>query len=161
MKANVLPIFRDHIGTLTDARTKRPKVADYALFYGVPLALVVVGWLLRWKVEGFEAVLVALALITGLLFNLLVLLFDSAARAKSRPGSTSDLVLIKHLQANVTYAVSVALLATTWVGALALTGIDKIGRPWSALLVARLAHFVLTLAMILKRVRSAFLREIT
>lgn len=132
------------------------------LFYGIPLVLALVVIRFRWSVSGVPNILAALALMTGLLFNLLILLFDTAVRVRDLTGDLADhrRELVRQLQANVTYTVLIALISTSIIGGLSLAGSEKAHLPWSAIVIAFVSHFVLLLAMILRRVRAAFLTEL-
>ncbi|MFI7518955.1 hypothetical protein [Micromonospora globbae] len=165
MKASVLPIIRDHFDTMRDARSGKIRVSDLAFFYGIPLLVGVAAYVFSWGVKGIDNLLAALSILTGLLFNLLVLLFDTAARFKGRPGAEANAEnkhkyrLIHELQANITYTLGVGLAVAIILGACSLAGVQDARRPWSVLVTILLAHFVLLLGMLLKRLRSVFLVE--
>ncbi|MEU5552756.1 hypothetical protein ABZ738_23560 [Micromonospora sp. NPDC047793] len=150
---------------MRDARTGKIRVADLAFFYGIPVLVGVAAFMLSWRVKGIDNLLAALSILTGLLFNLLVLLFDTAARLKSRPTGNASAEskhkyrLIHELNANITYTLGVGLVVAIILGACSLAGIDDARRPWSILITTLLAHFVLLLGMLLKRLRSVFLAE--
>ena len=162
MKVNVLPIVKDHLRTLTDARTGRLLWWDLVVFYGIPFALMLITIRFRWTISAIDNILASLALMAGLLFNLLILLFDTAVRIRD---DVSELAqhrrrLVGEMQANVSYALGVAILASTVLGATSLAGVSKAGLPLSAIIVPLLSHFVLLLALILRRVRAIFLHEL-
>ncbi|MBQ1021900.1 hypothetical protein KBX71_29045 [Micromonospora sp. D93] len=150
---------------MRDARTGRVKISDLIFFYGLPVLVGTAAYLLSWHVKGIDNLLAALSILTGLLFNLLVLLFDTAARFKGRPtGKVSadnahKYRLLHELQANITYTLGVGLLVAIILGVCSLAGIEDAQRPWSVVVTASLAHFVLLLGMLLKRLRSVFLAE--
>jgi type IV secretory pathway VirB2 component (pilin) len=137
-------------------------VRDILLFYSLPLAVAVPALVLSWSISAIDEMITALALMTGLLFNLLVLLFGNVSRAQEAGGRLGEhrLELIRQLQANVTYALLVALIATIALGLAALAGEAKVGFPWAACLIYLLVHFVLLLAMVLRRIRVVFLHEL-
>ncbi|MFR9794627.1 hypothetical protein ACL02U_01755 [Streptomyces sp. MS06] len=158
---DLIPIVEDHFNTLRSHSTNRIMWGEVILFYGVPIALGGVGVALHWKIGGVDNILAAFAILTGLLFNLLVLLFDVAAKAAQGVGGTGPqnvrLKLAKHLQSNVTYSLLVALIATSILGVLAGMDVDKADRWISGVLLILLSHFTLNLLMIMRRIRSAFL----
>ncbi len=137
---------------------------EISFFLGAPVLLGAFGAFLDWKVKGVGNILAAFAILAGLLFNLLVLLFDVAAKAAQAGGlgpQNVRLKLAKQLQANVTYALLMALGAAGILGVASGMGMEKINRWLSSILVALLTHFILTLFMIMRRIRSAFLQSLT
>ena len=167
MKASVLPVIQDHIKTMYDARNGRVSRRDLAFFYGVPILVSIAYLIFAWGVRGLDNLLAALSIMTGLLFNLLVLLFDTAVRTRDRDAIGKQdpervahrYELIHELQANITYTLGVGLFTAVLLGAFSLAGIENAKRPWSALVVVFLAHFVLLLGMLLKRLRAVFIAE--
>ncbi len=162
LKANIIPLIRDHLRTMTDARTGRLLWWDLVLFYGVPLVLVMPSIKYHWTISGIDNILASLALMAGLLFNLLILLFDTAVRIRDDKSEFAGhrRRLIGEMQANVSYSLAIAILTSTILGATSLAGISKAGLPLSAVSIFLLSHFVLLLALILRRVRAIFLHEL-
>jgi hypothetical protein len=66
---------------------------------------------------------------------------------------------VDQLQANVSYAVFIGILATVVLSVASGTTDNKyrVGRVMTAILVVILTHFVMTTLMILKRMRAAYL----
>ncbi|WP_460106611.1 hypothetical protein [Streptomyces sp. YKOK-J1] len=161
---DLIPIIKDHFRTLRSHADNRILWGEVFFFFGTPALLGLLGAFLDWKVKGVGNILAAFAILAGLLFNLLVLLFDVAAKAAQASGVGSQnirLKLAKQLQANVTYALLVALSAAGILGVASGMGMEKINRWLSGVLVVLLAHFTLTLLMIMRRIRSAFLQSLT
>ncbi|GGY30518.1 hypothetical protein GCM10010363_08850 [Streptomyces omiyaensis] len=160
---DVIPIVKDHLKTLRSHRDNRILWKQVAFFYGTPLALGALSVWLSWKISGVGNILAAFAILAGLLFNLLVLLFDIASKAAQAGGLGDDntrLKLAKQLQANVTYALLLALLCSGILGVASGMGMEKVNRWLSGVLMIFLAHFSLTLLMIVRRIRSAFLSSL-
>ncbi|MER5654278.1 hypothetical protein ABT076_14835 [Streptomyces sp. NPDC002131] len=161
---DLVPIIKDHFQTLRSHATNQVMWGEVAFFYGAPVLLGALGIFLNWKVQGVGNILAAFAILAGLLFNLLVLLFDVAAKAAEAGGlgaQNARLKLAKQLQANVTYALLIALAASGILGVASGMGMEKINRWLSSVLVVLLTHFLLTLFMIMRRIRSAFLQSLT
>ncbi|MER7174173.1 hypothetical protein [Streptomyces mesophilus] len=162
---DLVPIVKDHFNTLRSHSTNRVLWGEVAFFYGLPMVVGVGGAILGWRVGGVGNILAAFAILAGLLFNLLVLLFDVAAKAAQGAGGVGlqnvRLKLAKHLQANVTYALLVALVSASILGVASGMGLERINRWASGVLLVLLAHFTLTLLMIMRRIRSAFLNSLT
>lgn len=155
---DVFPIIRDHFSTLRSERTGKYMWDAVALFYGVPPSIGIVGILLEWRVDGVGNILAAFALLAGLLFNLLVLLFDVAVKAQSS-SDERKLQFAKQIQSTVTYALLTSLVTVVVLGVESGMGGERIDRWVSGFVIALLAHFVLTLMMILRRIRAAFLNN--
>ncbi|MFE9341484.1 hypothetical protein [Streptomyces olivaceus] len=161
---DLIPIIKDHFQTLRSHSTNRILWGEVTFFLGAPILLGVTGTYLDWNMRGVGNILAAFAILAGLLFNLLVLLFDVAAKAMEANGNNSQnvrLKLAKHLQANVTYALLVALVAAAVLAVASGMGVEKVNRWLSGVLIILLAHFTLTLLMIMRRIRSAFLQSLT
>lgn len=163
MKIDVVPIVRDQLRTFVDARTGRLLWSDLLVFYGVPAAVAGGAWVMGWRIASAGHVLTAVALMTGLLFNLLILLFDAAVRIRDGAGEfmAHRRKLVRELQANVTYTLLVCLVLTVVLGAGAVSTGSALGSPLSAVVGFLLLHFVLMLLMLLRRVRAAFQHEFT
>lgn len=155
---DVVPIVKDHLASLRSEVTGRIMWKALGLFYGVPVALGVTGVVLKWRMGGVGSILAAFALLAGLLFNLLVLLFDVAVKAASS-AEKLKLKLAVQIQSTVMYALLVALITAVVLGVEAGMKADPIDRWVTGLLIALLTHFVLTLMMILRRIRAAFLNN--
>jgi hypothetical protein len=171
-KFSLLPVLSRQYGTLTDARTGKPRPEDFAVVLGVPVLIGIVTGLAGWRISIVGELISAIAIITGLLFGLVIFLFqlrlqlgapDAATRV---PRPVVD--LIDQMFANVAYAIVVGFLTTavTLIGA-ALREPGKVGvtaapEPMSslmtALVLALVAHFLLCLAMCLKRLVTAYSR---
>jgi hypothetical protein len=160
---DLAPIVKDHFQTLRSHATDRVMWGEVSFFFGAPVLLGALGAFLDWKVKGVGNILAAFAILAGLLFNLLVLLFDVAAKAAQGGLGSQNirLKLAKQLQANVTYALLMALGAAGILGVASGMGMEEINRWLSSILIVLLAHFTLTLFMIMRRIRSAFLQSLT
>ncbi|WP_432252249.1 hypothetical protein [Streptomyces sp. HNM1019] len=164
------PIFVDHFRTLQAESGDSSEVskADLITLYGAPLILPIVAVWREWKLGGIGDLLTALSLMCGLLFNLLVLAFDVALRAASQIreseveslASSKKIKLIRHLQANTTYGLVVALAATIILAVGASLDLKDFNPYLTAVLTYLLAHFTLILMVILKRIRAIFRNEL-
>ncbi|WP_436979996.1 hypothetical protein [Streptomyces sp. enrichment culture] len=161
---DLVPIVKDHFQTLRSHADNRILWGEVAFFLGVPILLGATGAYLDWNISGVGNILAAFAILSGLLFNLLVLLFDVATKALEAQGNNFQnvrLKLAKHLQANVTYALLVALVSAGVLGVASGMGMEEVNRWLSGILIILFAHFALTLLMIMRRIRSAFLQSLT
>lgn len=163
-KWSVLGIFSDHFQTLSDARTGKPRIADYISFYLVPLAGAIVGYFVDFRVKGAEGVLAGVAVYTALLFGLIVHVFQLRMRMIDQQSSHSRLAeLIDELETNMSYTILVGIVSTgVLIYAIAASDKDSpVNALLSAIIVFLLLHLVLSLLMILKRTRSVYKRIVS
>jgi len=163
MKVDVTLIVRDQFRTLHRGITPGLSFPDLFILYAFPIGVGATGFALRWSIAGISDLLVAVSLLAGLLFNLLVPIFELARKitdiARSGEKARIRKILIGELYSNVSYSILVALSAAVLLGACSALGIDHPGRYLSAIAAIILIHFLLTLMMILKRMRSIFVTE--
>lgn len=158
-KADVLPIVKAHFATMSSARTGGPMIADYLFFVGIPVvlggALVALGF--GFRVDAVTGFLNAFAILTGLLLNLLVLVFTISVATSGSERADVQLRrrVLKEIFTNVCYCIIVAVVAT----GTALTPLSymrsvsgaQTGKGATFLLCALTTNFVFSLMMILKR----------
>ncbi|WP_067504473.1 hypothetical protein [Actinoplanes sp. TFC3] len=160
-KFSALALASDHYGTLKNFQTGRYSPADVAVHFGIPVALAVLVWALGATARNIPDVLAAVAIFTGLIFNVFVLIFDLTARATDKLEAESRALvdrLADELRANVSYAVLVGIVFTAILGGVTMF-IDTekpLGVAMTALVVFVGVHMLLTVFMILKRVRAMF-----
>lgn len=160
-KFSSLALVVDHYDTFRDARTGKPRVVDYVIYVGLPLALALAAWIRGVRASHIPEVLAAVAILTGLIFNVFVLLFDLTVRATDQTDPahrTAVTRLADEARANVSYAVLLGLLLTVTFGGLAM--FSNTGRPLApaatAVIVFLGLQLLLTVSMILKRIRALY-----
>lgn len=158
-------IVRDNIGTWS-ARTgkaaRRDRLASFAWFYMIPAIPAVA--LTFWQVEvrGIGQMLSGVAVFTGLLFGLLVLMFNTGITLRKDGSAITNAhglgELIGDLRANTTYAAVVAMVLATVLMFTAASADDQGAAPWgfSPAIAYLFAHLGLMLMTILRRLRTAF-----
>lgn len=164
-KANVFPIIRAHIETLSSFRTGRPRLADLSLFFGLPVASGVALVYLRfgYRVDAVNGFLNAFAILTGLLLNLLILVFTISLTLSDRADAQVRRRVLREVFVNVCFCIIVAIAAT----ATALVSLSymrsapfaETGRASTFLLSFLTINFVLSLLMILKRMYKLIASE--
>jgi hypothetical protein len=160
-KFSALALVQDHYDTLRNFTTNQRRPADYLSYLGPPVVIALVTWFLDGRARNVPDVLAAVAILTGLIFNVFVLIFDLTARATDTlPAEARRFVdrLADELRANVSYAVLIGITLTGFLGGVVMfTDTDKpLGRATSAVVVFFGLHLLLTIFMILKRVRAMF-----
>jgi len=163
-KINVWPIIVNHVRTLRDHSTRKLSIGDMLLFFGLPLALSLVGLRFKWNfsVNALNALLAAFSIFAGLLLNLLILVYTFSTDSV-QPNALAKLKteFIRQLHDNISFSVLisvsvvvVALFAVMRVKADGTINSDRIEIGLTAVLVYLTAHFILTLLMILKRIHA-------
>lgn len=160
-KFSALVLVQGHYDTLRNYGTKRRRPADYLVYLGGPALIAGCVWFFDGRARNVPDVLAAVAILTGLIFNVFVLIFDLTARATDMlPSHAREFVdqLADELRANVSYAVLVGIVLTGLLGGVVMfTDTDKpLGRVFTLVVVFAGVHLLLTIFMILKRVRAMF-----
>ena len=160
-KFSVAPLVRDHYRTLRNYQTGRTSITDLLSYLGIPTASAAASWGVGLHAENVDDVLTAIAIFTGLIFNVFVLIFDLTARAVDTcdPLRRREVeALADQLRANVSYAVLLGLLLSAVLGAAVMVTTSKqLPVPMTAFIVFGSIQLLLTISMILKRVRSMFI----
>ncbi|WP_328333009.1 hypothetical protein OHA70_15455 [Kribbella sp. NBC_00382] len=165
-KLTPTPLVTEHYRTLRDVRTGKLRRRDFATFLGLPVGLGVVSWLLGLRMPSVGDLVQGVAILTGLLFALVIFVFQ----LRIQVGSNLDqvrrdhvLLLIDELFSNVLYAVAAGLVATVvvvtagmWAKPNAQGDAQPLDRWWTAVVVISCLHLLLTIAMCLKRTRAAY-----
>jgi hypothetical protein len=160
-KFSSLALVFDHYDSFRDVNSGKPRVADYLVYVGTPLWLAVLTYLRDVRAGHIPEVLAAVAILTGLIFNVFVLLFDLTMRATDRTDPAHQAVINKladEVRANVSYAVLLGLILTVTFGGLAmLTDTRQPLHPLATAAVVFLGvQLLLTISMILKRIRALY-----
>lgn len=157
----------DHIDSLTwiDKDDRRhTSIADLVVFFLVPAGIAAGVWLVGGELKSTSDMLDGVAIITGLLLGLLVHVLGLGLRVAEDPRLTRSskvAVLVDELRANTAWAAAVGVgLTSALVLVGAFTGEQEAGSGYpawlSGLLVGTFVHLMLTLLMILKRVRATY-----
>lgn len=154
-KINVSKLVSGHLATLRSARTRGARIGDYLLFFVFPGVVSATLLLLRWDVAPVVGhLMTVVAIFAGLLFSLLILLYDSGAR-QAASAKKDDLRhrLLMEAHANTAFAILVAIPLLILAP---LPVLDPGNRVLlhivSAIVYYLFGVFMLTLLMILKRV---------
>lgn len=177
-KIDISKILRDHLATLrrTDQGNGKYSQGDFTLFFYLPAiaAIVLVGYGVLLDKDSIAILLSAFAIFTGLLFNLLVLIFNQFQETEPPPvvSKENPLVdtatinerirkaeLLKQAFANVSYCIFLGILLSAACLA-ALSNICVVKHVASILVFYGGFNFALTLLMVLKRFHSLTERKI-
>lgn len=159
-------MVHDHVDTWVETgldEREHPSSSDWILFVAVPVTGGLAALIAGVRLYSLDAVLAGGAILTGLLFGLLVHVLALGLQLSGDPkvirGSRLAR-LVDQLRANITWAclVGLVLSAISTAVASATRRLDDVGTaPWvSAIVIALALHLGMTLLMILKRVRSTY-----
>jgi hypothetical protein len=155
-KIDIRPIWTNHLSTLKNEQTGKTSVGDLFVFFAIPL--IVAGgtvWLNVYVSDSALAILTnALAILAGLLFNLLVLL-HTVKWPEDHPQKNSLLRLAKESYNNIAHSIVVSLLTLVFL----VTASNYPSRSSGRLILGTIAiclvvHFGLTMFMVLKRMHA-------
>lgn len=133
---------------------------DVGIFVALPIAL---GAAVLWaqpKVYNAGSGIAGVSVLTGLLFALLVNVFNLAVKMRRDEGLTPESLIlgtVDELLANVGWSVLVglALVVTLACGVSTQQPNHELGRWWVAVIVVMFAHLLVTVLMALSRIFSA------
>jgi hypothetical protein len=154
-KIDISPIISGHLKTLASARTGRGSFSDGLLFFGFPVVLgaTLVAFGFGFRSDAVNGFLTAFSILTGLLLNLLVLVFSLSAASQSDHQLRKR--ILKEVFTNICYCILVAIcaagVALVDLGYMRSNAGAITGKVSTFLLAATTTNFVLTLLMVMKR----------
>jgi hypothetical protein len=165
-RLELVVLVRDHVETFRSFRSGKWRVWRLIFEFVVPAAAAVALVTFGHTVGPIAtSLMTVLAILAGLLFNLLLLIFDAGSRRRQEhAGSQRDervIELLRQTHANASFAILLAILAT--LGALLARLVEETGRIQngvSGMVFYLTGVFVLTLFTILKRVRVLVQEEL-
>jgi hypothetical protein len=164
-KANVIPIIRAHVETMSSYREEGKSPKDLAFFFGIPtvLGLVLDYFHFGFRLDSVNGFLNAFAILTGLLLNLLVLVFTISMSTADRADFQLRKRVLKEVFSNVCFCILVAIIVTgTALVSLAYMRsipFAQTGPVATFLLTALTSNFVLSLLMVIKRMYKLITTE--
>lgn len=156
-------IVVDHVGTLRDAQTGHVRKFDYVEFYGIPVLVGLGGWYFGARLQSVDPILAGTSIFTGLLFGVLVYVFQLRVRVKDsdRLSTNTRLVdLIDELEINVSYSILVGVVSTITFMLLSATKNkdEPLSPVGTAVIFVLTLHLLLSVLLVLKRTRAAYAR---
>jgi hypothetical protein len=156
-KIDVRNIISDHWATIVNANTGSPDKADIAVFMALPIAFAII--MLYFKALMSDAVIggviSGLSIFVGLLFNVLVVIFDIVKR-DSYVSIKNE--ILKQSLTNISFSILISLLCII-TSVISLIKIKYIQEAGNALTYVLLSEFVFCLLMILKRMYRLLMNE--
>ena len=170
MKINIFRIVKDHIGTLQSFRNKKISVIDIFIFYILPINISTAVWYYCVKVpdDVYSISISVFSIFSALLLSVQVAMYGVFRSERKLSGDRildeSEKIraedvrkLLYEINANISYLILISCLS---VVLFILFFIVK-WNPYieSGMLAGIYSHFVLTLAMVLKRSHEVFSSE--
>jgi hypothetical protein len=160
-KFSPVDLIIDHYATLRNAATNRTSVADLATFVGLPIAVAALPIIFDTPAQNISELLSAAAIFTGLIFGVFVLMFDMTMRATDHADPTRRgpvLRLAGELRSNISYAVLLGISLTGLLGGYVAFSSKEAALPLpvTAIVVFGSVQMLLTVFMVLKRVRALY-----
>ena len=159
-KTSLVDIAKSHFNTLYDNRTQRISWQDSAAQVVLPLAVGVVAWFFDFKMENAGTFLSGVAIMAGLLCAMAVLLFQLRVDFRDDQRIPHQVIrLIDECMANTLWAIAWGVFLSTYIAAAdagTFFSHDRWGGLVSGLALAGGVHFVLVIAMCLKRLGKSY-----
>lgn len=163
-KSSPLPIIADHFATLRDASTGKISKRDIIEQFFVPAlaagASLAAGWYWRSPSSAVAGVSIVAALLCSMAVFIFQLRLEVNKIADQRLGP-QDYALVDETFHNVMWAILVGLCLALYLIACEALGLfkpDVAGRLFTCVGVFAAAHFLVVIAMSLKRLRRAYER---
>jgi hypothetical protein len=110
-KINIINIIRDHISTLRDYDKDRYSISDLCIFFILPLftSFVIIFFKIILSDQLVNVLVMSLSVFAGLLFNLLLLVYDIMGKPNSseRPLRAP---LLKELSSNISFGILTSIV---------------------------------------------------
>lgn len=157
-KVNINQVVKNHLATLKNDNTDKAGFDDYVTFLILPLGLAISLTALNvfLSEQAINIVITTLSIFVGLLFNVIVLIFDIIKRDPTKKIKNE---VLKELVANISFTILISIVS------IVLTIFTFIENPCikigvTSILYFFLILFLLTILMILKRMHKLFTNEI-
>ena len=170
MKIDIIPIIKDHFETLRDSRTNRYSVADFIIFYGIPILTGIAPfiWCIRFNSNFYNVSITFFGIFIALLLNVQVAIFGIFQRKWDKPEdeNLADIqkekleerrYLLGELNSNLSYMTLVSCFALMFF--LLFFVFEIFPLVAASLTCVVYIHFILTLMMAVKRSHTLFQME--
>ena len=132
-KINIISIIKGHLSTLIDASTSKYSKIDFGTFYIAPMFAAILGIYvgLDFSKDATNLLVTAGAIFTGLLLNLLILVYDQKSKLPNVDASNENWkevqvrhTTLKELYYNISYSTLLSLIMV-FISILHLFIVDK------------------------------------
>jgi amino acid transporter len=157
-KININQILRSHFATLQNDNSKKAEFDDYLTFLIVPI--IIASGLLHFDIQlkdsAVNIVITTLSILVGLLFNVIVLIFDIIKRDASQKIKNT---ILKQLLANISFTILLSIVTILFTLA-TYFDIEYVKDIATWIVYFLLTIFLFTVLMVLKRMYLLFKNEI-
>lgn len=167
MKISLASVLTAHWKTLRNLGDEKTSLLDIFFFYGLPILAGIVVWLLCIKLspEVYSVSISVFAIFSALLFSVQVAMYGVFRSDRKMTGDTildrgerktaeDTRGLLREINSNVSYLIFVSCLAVTVFLIFFAAPLPR--NVEAAILIAVYLHFLLTVAMVLKRAHEVF-----
>ncbi|MEH2465993.1 hypothetical protein [Nostoc sp.] len=165
-KINVLEIVTNHLNTLRDYGASKHSKFDIFLFFILPFIIgvcVVFSGIVLNK-DLISTLINVFAIFAGLLFNLLVLIYDVSSKAAKPTNSVQanklKLEILEQIYFNISFEILLSLLIVILLSISIMLNNGLANSVFSVLVFFLAILFILTFLMVLKRVNILISQEI-
>jgi hypothetical protein len=157
-KINICQIITNHIATLRNENTKRLGFDDFLTFLLIPLIITIA--LILFKVylsdSAITIIITTLSILVGLLFNVIVIIFDIIKRDGTKKLKNR---ILHELLTNISFSIilSIVIIIFTLVTYFTNKYVKLIS---TGLVYFFLCFYIFTVLMILKRMYVLFINEL-
>jgi len=157
-KINIIGIISNHLKTLYNENTGKLGLDDFVTFLLIPL-IITVGLLffdIRLTDSAITIIITTLSILVGLLFNVIVIIFDIIKRDNTKKLKNR---ILNELLTNISFSIILSILI------ILVTLITYFTNKWICIISTGLVYFLLsiyfmTVLMILKRMYTLFINEL-
>ncbi len=157
-KINISQILKSHFATLQNDNSKKSEFDDYFTFFILPIIIssILLYFKIWLKESAINIIITTLSILVGLLFNVIVLIFDIINRDATQKVKNT---VLKQLLSNISFTILLAIVSILFT---LVTYIDTIFIKEIATWIVYflLSAFFFTVLMILKRMYLLFKNEI-
>lgn len=157
-KINIQKIINHHLNSLKNDNTGKAEFGDYLVFLILPIliASALIYFQVLLGTEATSIIITTLAILVGLLFNAIIIIFDIVKRDASKRIKNK---ILKELLANISFVILLSIFAILF------TLITFIKHDYLTLIATWILYFLLsvflfTVLMIMKRMYILFKNEI-
>lgn len=166
-KINFFKIIQDHFSTLKEHDTGQYSIADIVIFFLVPaIAAVALSYFNIFLSSDLATVLLTvMSILTGLMFNLIVLMYEVITKSTKEHGKEGKndrlkLSFLREVYSNISFSIFVSIIMLCLLLIFFMVKENTFAMAiMSGLIFGLLFIFVLTLLMILKRIHVLISKE--
>lgn len=157
-KINVAKIISKHIGTLKNYNTNKLGFDDFITFIFIPL--IVTGLLIYFDIglsdRATNIIITTLSILVGLLFNVIVIIFDIIKRDSTKKIKNK---LLEELLTNISYSILLSIFIIVFT-LLTYINNELSNTIFTGIVYFLIGNYFLTVLMILKRMYQLFDNEL-